>query len=525
MNARSIFLPGLAVVLALLLGGCEQVEVVSIEPIISESEAIFDPDLVGLWNSEEAKALVVLFRETRHGKAYTLWAWEKCDPSEVRLGRLGEHLAMEISCPDHIDAGLSLPHHRLLVVAKMGPDEFHTWKLDPDVLLAALQAGEVRLAYCVTDDQVILYDSAASVRAQLTTYLDRPGVLAEPWIWVRARPGFEEQLTRPGQLERDDLPCFEASPWPEADALFRRDPRWAGGAIASSVELGDGEVLWLFNNVRLSAFEGGEAGAVTNAVALQSGTDPSTATIEFHLGAGPDGAPDAVISGAANERFYFQEGVRMGDSLLLLMHRYGEPSQPSWALMMVDNPGDEPASWQISLLDIPVEAMEAVGMPATVLALSQHIYLLGSVETPFEKHWVHVLRWPVQSVLSRDLARPEWMTDDAEALWVPGMPPANRRPLFETDTAEFTVIVDPDSGWFFVVQLGNGQDIELRASPFALWGWSEPRLLYRPPDTDGFGHSAQAHPMLTGADLVLTYHSSLGPRFLRLARCDSGVEP
>ena len=43
-----------------------------------------------------------------------------------------------------------------------------------------------------------------------------------------------------------DLPCFDATTWPEADALFLGDDYWIGADGASSVDLGDGRTLWLF---------------------------------------------------------------------------------------------------------------------------------------------------------------------------------------------------------------------------------------------------------------------------------------
>ena len=44
-------------------------------------------------------------------------------------------------------------------------------------------------------------------------------------------------------------PCwFEAEAWPDGDGLFRRDPRWRGGDVASSLDLGQDRVLWLFGD-------------------------------------------------------------------------------------------------------------------------------------------------------------------------------------------------------------------------------------------------------------------------------------
>ncbi|MEA2698994.1 MAG: hypothetical protein QOI66_3265, partial [Myxococcales bacterium] len=39
-----------------------------------------------------------------------------------------------------------------------------------------------------------------------------------------------------------------AAAWPDADALFRRDPRWLGGDAAFSVALGGDRILWLFGD-------------------------------------------------------------------------------------------------------------------------------------------------------------------------------------------------------------------------------------------------------------------------------------
>ena len=45
---------------------------------------------------------------------------------------------------------------------------------------------------------------------------------------------------------------LHAEPWPEADALFRSDPRWLGADDAYSVDLGGRRVLWLFADTFVS---------------------------------------------------------------------------------------------------------------------------------------------------------------------------------------------------------------------------------------------------------------------------------
>ena len=67
---------------------------------------------------------------------------------------------------------------------------------------------------------------------------------------------------------------IQVEPWPEADTLFRSNPRWMGSDDAYSIDLGDGRTLWLFgdtfisrtflNTRRLSTM-------IRNSVAIQSG--------------------------------------------------------------------------------------------------------------------------------------------------------------------------------------------------------------------------------------------------------------
>src|SRR6187402_497960 len=55
--------------------------------------------------------------------------------------------------------------------------------------------------------------------------------------------------SRPGRTEHaQHHAAISAAPWPEADALFRRDPRWLGGDAAITVALGGERVLWLFGD-------------------------------------------------------------------------------------------------------------------------------------------------------------------------------------------------------------------------------------------------------------------------------------
>lgn len=75
-----------------------------------------------------------------------------------------------------------------------------------------------------------------------------------------------------------------AEPWPEADALFRTDLRWLGSDDAYSVDLGAGRTLWLFGDTFISRSPLNTrriATMIRNSVGLQTGSNPSTALMEF----------------------------------------------------------------------------------------------------------------------------------------------------------------------------------------------------------------------------------------------------
>src|SRR5262249_17081301 len=89
-----------------------------------------------------------------------------------------------------------------------------------------------------------------------------------------------------GATERGSSPItLEAAGWAQADVLFRRDPRWLGSDGAYSIPLTGGRILWLFEE-RLVApttpYVKKHAYFVRNTVAIERGSDPTTASMTFY---------------------------------------------------------------------------------------------------------------------------------------------------------------------------------------------------------------------------------------------------
>jgi hypothetical protein len=531
MNARLLARSGYALALALLLGGC----VVSVEPLIPESEAMFDAGLLGTWEDEDANRLVVT-QVTESGRTYRVSYTSAGETifHHALLGRLGEHAVLELFPESEIRS-------HLLLVLQIAADEIRWQALQPGPLLAALETGELDLGYRRLARDLVLRESPAKLREQLTPWLARPGVLTEPRILRR--------VPEPVVVKAGETPCFEASPWTEADRLFRSDPRWLGTDAAASVALGDGRILWLFGNSWVDPEGRGaryHARRVPNTIAVQSGTDPATATMRFHWRAGADGRPAAFFPGQGDEVLQPGSGVRVDDRLVLFFARLrkveGGGLEPvGWTAMLVSNPDAEPARWRMRLLDLPANPLGLRLGYTAVLRMEGHVYALGA-QHPLTTHPVFVARWPEQSVRRGRLKRPEWWAGE-QLGWVPDASPAQRIPLFEHGQPELSMHVDANSGQLIVVQaLGDGPaDIALRAAAALPGPWPEARMVYRPgeyyrPNVRITG--ARAHPAITGADLVLTYTphpvryiealtdpAIHYPRFLRLTRCTVRGDP
>jgi hypothetical protein len=551
MNIGPLWVLGLGLGLVVLLGGC----VGSDEPVMPESEAIFDPRLVGTWGQDfegdfSGSTRYVISRLDENGPAYFIEQWKRGESYLLlgRLGHLGEHLVLEVSpylSRDEPPAGeynLLLLEFGPIPESQIGPDDLLARELDPDPLVEALESGELQLAYRqIGQYAVILENPTAELRDRLVAYIERPGVL---------EIAFDGPLRRitdaslAGPWHEVDAPCLQASPWPEADQMFRRDPRWLGAEAASSLDLEDGSVLWIFDNTRLdAAARGGRWGDSTrigNTVALQNGTNPAASSMSFYWRTTSHGEPASFFPWRDDESLRFGSGVRLDDRLVLFFARWrgrifwpeGGPRYVGWTAVMVENPDDEPNDWRLRSLEPPDNAMGILLGKAGARRLGGHVYAFGS-QRALRSPAVFVARWPEEQVHQGDLGRPEWWAGE-ELGWVADSSTASRQPLFETARHDVNIHLDPKSGRSLALQAtGAGSAVTVSAAPLPLGPWSDPTLIRQPSEyhrPDVSIHGARAHPALTGADRILTYSMNFSypweppqathfPRFIRLARC------
>jgi hypothetical protein len=335
-------------------------------------------------------------------------------------------------------------------------------------------------------------------------------------------------------------PGVTAQAWPQADALFHQDPRWLGADGAYSVDLGGGRVLWLFGDTFVAtspAHVRSEATMVHNTVAIQTGTDPSQATIVFRWGttSGASAAPDAFFPGPGADWYWPAHGALVEGRLVVFLSRIASASgglgfqAAGWTAVRVDDVTGDPAVWKSTPLTTPASSL-GVTFGEAALVQAGYLYAFGADD---QSHAVHLVRWPTAAVLQGDLSAPAWWTPSG---WVAQSSlTAAPAPLFADGATELSVGPDPrGSGWMEVQTVGFGAaTLDIRSAPAFTGPWGPALVAYTPPEDsrpDILVYAGKAHPELTGAPLVATYatnstsfsalvaDTTLGyPRFVRVA--------
>jgi len=304
------------------------------------------------------------------------------------------------------------------------------------------------------------------------------------------------------------------TPWPEADKLFHSDPRWLGADGAYSVDLGNGRVLWIFQDTLVARKAGDDrrhAAFVHNTVAIQSGYDPSHAAIKFYWRT-RKGSPSEIFASQGQEWMWPTAGIRIGNSLLLFSCRIASDSAKEslgfklvgWNAYWVSNPDDEPSAWKLKKA---AESSDSVIMASAVLRDAGFVYLFAESEP---EHDLYVARLGVETLARGKFGPLEWWSSGGWQTAASG-----RRPIQLATGTETSVQRDPRGNGFIEINTrGFGAtDIVMRRAENLEGTWGAPVIIYRPPESDApdaFVYAGKSHAELKGADLVLTYAAN-GP--------------
>jgi hypothetical protein len=318
------------------------------------------------------------------------------------------------------------------------------------------------------------------------------------------------------------------SAWPEADALFHRDPDWLGADAAYSIPLGADRVLWLFGDTFIATSPERirtQSKFIRNSIAIQRGTNPETADIAFHWRTDADG-PQSFFPEIGEHWLWPLQGTRLADGLTLFFFEVAAVSGGfgfeivGTRAYRVANPDADPQTWTFQVLAFPSHPY-GLAPGVALLHEGRDLYLFATVEPG--NHDVYLARVSAEPTL--DVATPAWW--DGQAFRTD----SSRSPVWLGGAPEFSALATC-SGYAVVESVGFGAtEIGVRRAEGIAGPWSAPELVYRPPESDAaqaFVYAGKAHPELRGADLVVTYatnsfdtsvftnHDLYFPRFVKL---------
>ena len=311
--------------------------------------------------------------------------------------------------------------------------------------------------------------------------------------------------------------CASAgSAWPEADALFQRDPAWLGADAAYTVDLGKARVLWLFGDTfiaRGAVRQRTDAYFIRNSAALQSGSyDPSAASAKFAWKTG--GTPSSWFPENGTSWHWPAGGVRLTTRLLLfwtIIHpasnAFGfEAAGPR--VVSVDSPDSDPSSWAFTDVKFPTPAFPVALQAPVVSGTYLFVY---AIREPGDHH-VYIARVPLKGAEVGDFSGTTWYTPDRGWQDVAnlGGEPAVVFPGAGTDNApEFSVQAQKDGTFLAVQSVGFGAtQIAVRTAPAPEGPWTAPCAVFQPSESSAQGafvYAGKGHPGLLGADVVATY--------------------
>jgi hypothetical protein len=292
--------------------------------------------------------------------------------------------------------------------------------------------------------------------------------------------------------------------WPEANAIFQRDPSWLGADGAYSVDLGGDRVLWLFGDTFAAKAPGGarsDAYFLRNSIGIQTGRDPSSATIVFSYRGSSSFFPEA---GA--HWFWPAAGVRLPSRLVIFLSEVESATGGlgfqgvGSKVVFVPNVDDPPAQWTLQDGALPKPPV-SMTFGAAIVADGSCVYAYATKEPG--DHSMYVARFDRAALDASDASAPAFY---AHGAWTAGATPDV---IFPNGATELSVDKRPDGTWRAVYSDGFGAtSIVTRTAPAPEGPWSAPCTAYTPPESlrsNVLVYAGKAHPELMGGSLIVTY--------------------
>ena len=163
--------------------------VASVSPIITDSNSINDPALLGTWRGAKESAVITARGANGYHVLYTEDGG-KTGEFHGRMGRLGSSRVLDLQPVDPMPAAsdtyksLLLRAHGMVIIDSVGKViQFRI--LEPDSLKAYLKKHPRAVSHTMVENAVLLTGSTVEIGRFLATYMQRSAVLDERNVWRR----------------------------------------------------------------------------------------------------------------------------------------------------------------------------------------------------------------------------------------------------------------------------------------------------------------------------------------------------
>jgi len=370
-------------------------------------------------------------------------------------------------------------------------------------------------------------------------HLSGPPPVNSPPVVVHDTPGSSES---PGSPMAPDPAALDAEWAAYSDRSGCAD--WAGGDGVSAIRLNATQLAWFFSDTFI-----GPAGPTTgfshlsgfahNAVVVQTGTRHGSALVTVTGGgacAGP-GRPGnaAPVVGDSNDRYWDEDGLRTGGTIVKFYNRYAAgtfPFVPLGTVIAVFDAGQlgsagrgsrYGATTRPAVVPLPSYIPPAGGSPvlwgAAVLRLGNTVYVYGTQSpraSDLLRH-LYLARVPVTQLAVFS----SWRFYAGAGTWATGQQGARPLSLGPGSTSAdvssgFSVIGAGGRYWLIQAEAAGSPDIDAypAGAPWGPFDFTAGRRLYRDPsigldDAHDFRimYEARAEPVLSTRDtLVISYN-------------------
>ncbi len=293
--------------------------------------------------------------------------------------------------------------------------------------------------------------------------------------------------------------------------IFTHNKYWRGADGAATIDLENGNILWLFSDTFINPKgKGTRSGSVmiNNTIAIQEGKDLEKSELKFYC-KGTNKKPKAFFELPGDTWFWTGHGTVINGKLLVFLFEEKSTTEGlgfesvGWTLAIIDNPLETPDKWRIKYVKGPDTFGVIVGSSA-VLKDENYIYVFGTKEPG--THETYLLRFKNGRISGGDLSGMEWWIEGDWTSNVSEEPASSV--LFNAQT-EFSVHFNENLKKYIQIQtIGFGHSsLAFRLAENLYGPWTEPVVFYTPELQEGeFNYSANAHPELHSEGILITYN-------------------